>query len=104
MDPLDWIHQWDDYEMYLYAESGDADRESGIFMQVSKSFSRDGATLWEMLYERRLCDVPETGPSPEQPNWEDAVLRTYLHEHPNLVADEKKYLETWLESSHLEEF
>lgn len=97
MDPLDWIHQWDDYEMYLYAESGDADREPGVFMQVSKSLSRDGATLWEMLYERRLDDVPESMLLPDDPKWEDSVLRTYLNEHPDLVSEEKNYLLSWLE-------
>lgn len=100
MDPLDWVHQWDDYEMYMYAEpdSEPGLETSGIFMQVSKRTQRQGAEEWELLYSRHLEDLPRAveGVTPGSPGWEDTVLRTYLKQHPDVVADEKGFLHQWL--------
>ena len=97
MDPLDWTHQWDDYEMMMYARS-DAE-EQGIFIQVARRVQRFGAEEWEILYERRLAD-PAGGPTDATPGtevWEEQVLRSYLHLHPQMVNDEKTYLEQYLQ-------
>ncbi|MCL6625150.1 hypothetical protein [Alicyclobacillus shizuokensis] len=97
MDPLDWTHQWDDYEMMMYV-CDDPDEE-GIRMQVSRRQHRDGAEEWELLYDRKLADLPSRPPQTEHPkereDWEESLLRTHLHEHPHLVDEEKRYLAEW---------
>ncbi|QQE80298.1 hypothetical protein [Alicyclobacillus sp. SO9] len=94
MDPLEWTHQWDNYEMMMYVET--EGEHTGIFMQVSQRDKRDGAEEWEILYNRKLSDYsPEAGRGKTDfAEWEDAVLRDYLHQHPHLVRDEKAYFET----------
>lgn len=93
MDPLEWTHQWDNYEMMMYVET-DGDNP-GIFMQVSQRIRRDGAEEWQILYDRKLAGYNseagrgETGSA----EWEDAILRDYLHQNPHLVRDEKAYFE-----------
>lgn len=95
MDPLDWLHQWDDYEMYMYAM---ADDPPGIFMQVSKRTLRDGAEEWVMLYDRQIAPLPtlEDAAEPGSEAWEEQVLRNHLRSHPTLVDDEKAYLAEFL--------
>ncbi|MCL6632416.1 MAG: hypothetical protein K6T63_07250 [Alicyclobacillus herbarius] len=99
MDPLDWTHQWDDYEMMMYACTDPG--EEGIRMQVSRRIQRDGAEEWEMLYDRKLIDLPSPPPAIDNPadleDWEESVLRTHLHEHPQLVTEEKQFLAKWLD-------
>jgi hypothetical protein len=94
LDPLDWTHQWDDFEMMMYVS--DDPGEEGIRMQVSRRTQRDGAEEWVVLYDRRLADLPSTAPGADREAWEESILRTYLHEHPHLVSEEKRYLEEWL--------
>lgn len=97
-DPLDWIHQWDAYEMMMYAEhEGDA---PGIYMQVSQHHQQDGAQTWEVLYDRRLAPLDvSTSDDGGSDAWCERVLRGYLNEHPQLVADEKRFLSDWLARS-----
>ncbi|GGI98824.1 hypothetical protein GCM10010885_05390 [Alicyclobacillus cellulosilyticus] len=95
MDPLDWVHQWDDYEMVMYARADGED--PGIYMQVSQRRQVDGAEEWEVLYERKLADLyPDLPEAPGSEAWEEAQLRTHLHRRPQLVAEEKAYLAAWL--------
>ena len=91
-DPLDWIHQWDDYEMMLYARDT-AEGDPGIFMQVSRKTNVGGAEEWEIVYDRKLDDLFAVDAEPGTDEWRKKILRTYLNDHPNLVADEKRYLE-----------
>ncbi|MCL6636382.1 MAG: hypothetical protein K6T26_00420 [Alicyclobacillus sp.] len=97
-DPLDWIHQWDDFEMMLYALPGAAEA-GGVFMQVSRRVQEEGAEAWEILYDRRLADCPPgIDEPPGSDAWEERVLRRYLQEHPELVAEEKAYLAAFLQT------
>ncbi|SFU36859.1 hypothetical protein SAMN05421543_101318 [Alicyclobacillus macrosporangiidus] len=94
-DPLDWIHQWDDFEMMMYARH-DVD-EPGIFMQVSRRLQREGAEEWEILYDRKIADVPEgIAEMPGTDAWEERVLRRHLTDHPQLVNEEKQHLAEFL--------
>lgn len=102
VDPLDWVHQWDDYEMYMYAEASSSDgEEAGIYIQVSKRSLVQGAEEWSLLYERRLSDLPVVPPAPDG-DVEDALLRAYLKQNPNLVPDEKAYLAQWQSEHQME--
>ena len=93
-DPLDWIHQWDDYEMMMYALPED---EPGIYMQVSQKTVRSGAEEWEIIYDRRIADLwSDASEVPGSDDWQEQVLRHHLNEHPELVAEEKAYLQRWL--------
>jgi hypothetical protein len=94
-DPLDWIHQWDDYEMMMYALPPD-EGEPGIYMQVSRKQLRDGAEEWDILYDRKIGDLPQVEAPRGSELWHEQVLRRYLHAHPQLVADEKLYLAQFL--------
>lgn len=101
MDQLDWVHQWDQYEMVMYVSFNEGD--DGILMQVSERKRTDGAEQWETLYHRKLSPLP--GPSdvpyPEgTPEWEERVLRDHLHQHPKLVQEEKDYLAHFLADSN----
>ncbi|GMA49546.1 hypothetical protein GCM10025857_09030 [Alicyclobacillus contaminans] len=93
-DPLDWIHQWDNYEMMMYART-EQEGDPGIFMQVSRKVMVDGAEQWEIVYDRRLDDLLEVAGEPGSDEWQERLLRTYLNEHPSLVADEKRYLQQY---------
>jgi hypothetical protein len=96
VDPLDWVHQWDDFEMMMYVAS-DPDGRPGVFMQVSQRTLRDGAEEWRILYDRRIGDVDPSVPgTPGTEEWEEGVLRSYLAQHPHLVEDEKAYVERFL--------
>lgn len=95
MDPLDWVHQWDQYEMYMYAELHTEEGTPGIYMQVSRRELVQGAEEWSLLYERRLGDLPSL-PADGQRDEEDRTLRAYLNQHPNIVPEEKQFLLDWL--------
>lgn len=98
-DPLDWLHQWDDYEMMMYARADEGD-DPGICMQVSRRVLRDGAEEWEIVYDRKIADLPEDISEPVGTDaWEERVLRNHLNEHPKLVLDEKAYLAQLLTAS-----
>ncbi|MCL6452229.1 MAG: hypothetical protein K6T78_01235 [Alicyclobacillus sp.] len=95
-DPMDWTHQWDRYEMMMYALTGPTD--AGIYMQVSERAERDGAEEWNILYSRKIADLPSgiQGPVGSE-QWEDQVLRQHFTAHPELVDEEKSHLAAWLE-------
>lgn len=98
-DPLDWIHPWDDYEMMMYALHEDT---PGIFMQVSQRTKTDGAEEWEILYDRKISDLcTDTSETAGSDPWQEHVLRHYLNDHPELVANEKEYLHNWLANQGL---
>lgn len=93
-DPLDWLHQWDDYEMMMYALP---EETPGIYMQVSRKELRDGAEEWEILYDRKIADLcTDTTETPGSDAWQEHVLRHHLNDHPELVTNEKAYLQKWL--------
>lgn len=95
-DPLDWLHQWDDYEMMMYARA-EVDDEPGIYMQVSRRTMRAGAEEWQTIYDRKISDLPTDVDAPVGTEaWEESVLRNHLNEHPKLVNDEKDYLNQFL--------
>jgi hypothetical protein len=95
-DPLDWLHQWDDFEMMMYARA-DADDEPGIHMQVSRGLMRDGAQEWEIIYDRKIADIElEVAEPVGSDAWEEKVLRHHLQENPKVVVDEKEYLNRFL--------
>ncbi|MCL6548237.1 MAG: hypothetical protein K6T30_04930 [Alicyclobacillus sp.] len=99
MDPLDWVHQWDDFEMMMYALPGEGE-SGGVFMQVSRRNVRDGAEEWEIVYDRRIGDFdPTVNGEPGSEAWEEQVLRRFLNAHPQLVDEEKAYLRGVLERS-----
>lgn len=96
VDPLDWVHQWDDLEMMMYAVADDEDGP-GVRMQVSRRVQRDDAEEWEILYDRRLGDAdPSVAEPVGSEAWEEAVLRRYLQQHPELVEQEKAYTAQFL--------
>ncbi|RIV28771.1 hypothetical protein D2Q93_01905 [Alicyclobacillaceae bacterium I2511] len=100
-NPLDWIHQWDNYEMMMYAEE-ESGEPAGIFMQVSRRSSYPGAEQWEVLYQRKLADISmQTESIPGSELWQEQVLRDYLQRFPTLVVDEKEYVQNWFSSSGL---
>ena len=93
-DPLDWIHPWDDYEMMMYALHED---DPGIYMQVSHKTMRAGAEEWEIVYDRKIADLcNDASEVPGSDDWQEHVLRHHLNDHPELVAEEKAYLQQWL--------
>jgi hypothetical protein len=100
-DPLDWLHQWDDFEMIMYARDP-SEQDDGIFMQVSRKTARSGVEEWQILYDRKIADLPVDqrydGAEIERDRWEEQVLRHHLNEHPELVSDEKLYLQRFLET------
>lgn len=96
-DQLEWVHQFGDYEMlmYLHLEHSDDD---GIRMQMLKRDLSEGAEQWDILYDRLLSSViGDVSVEANDPAFEDEVLRRYLHEHPNLVEEEKAYLKQFSE-------
>lgn len=100
MDPLDWVHQWEHYEMVMYVSFQEGD--DGIFMQVSERNQRDGAEEWEILYNRKIESLSENHDSAfpmGSEAWEERILRNHLNAHPKLVQDEKDYLAQFLSSS-----
>jgi hypothetical protein len=95
LDILDWTHQWDNYEMFMYVRN-DED-EKGIYMQVSERIMRDGAEEWVILYDRKLAELlTDIEGEPGTETWEENMLKTYLHRHPQLVNEEKAYVEAFL--------
>lgn len=98
MDPLDWVHQWENYEMVMYVSFQEGD--DGIFIQISERNQRDGAEEWQILYDRKISPLPPEGeisyPVGSE-DWEERVLRNHLNAHPNLVPEEKAYLTRFLE-------
>lgn len=93
-DPLDWLHQWDDFEMMMYALH---EGIPGIFMQVSRRTMRQGAEEWEIIYDRKIADLGDAATeTPGTDAWQEQVLRHHLNQHPDLVPDEKAYLHQFL--------
>lgn len=91
MDMLDWVHQWDDYEMFMYVRN-DED-EKGIYMQVSRREKQQGAEQWDIVYDRKISDLLSGIEEPVGTDaWEERMLRTFLHQNPELVNHEKAYL------------
>lgn len=98
-DQLDWVHRFDDFEMFMYVLADGSD-EDGIYMQLLHRELVDGAETWNILYDRRLSSIiGEVLSNPGSPTYEDEVLRMYLNQHPNLVDDEKEYLQNWLKNN-----
>ncbi|OFW81141.1 MAG: hypothetical protein A2201_08090 [Alicyclobacillus sp. RIFOXYA1_FULL_53_8] len=100
MDPLDWLHQWDDYEMVMYVSFQEGD--DGIFMQVSQRKMYEGAEEWEILYDRKIAELPselEVAGQTGSEEWEERALRHHLNGHPQLVNDEKEFLQHFLTQS-----
>jgi hypothetical protein len=92
MNPLDWTHQWEDYEMMMYVGKDDAGQEK-IFIQVSKLIRTDRATEQEILYDREIGLLnPEIIRGVDRDAWEEKQLRWFLDTHPDLVEREKAYL------------
>ncbi|WDL98053.1 hypothetical protein [Alicyclobacillus sp. ALC3] len=109
MDQMDWTHQWDDFEMFMYVVGPDED-VPGIYMQVSQRDRQEGVEQWEILYDRKIADLEqgdlepaiqssdaEAGPGSEV--WEERILRRQLRDHPDLVDREKEYLQEHLAKS-----
>lgn len=96
-DALDWLHQWDDFEMLMYALH---EGTPGVFMQVSRRTLRAGAEEWEVLYDRKIADLgderDDTTETPGTDAWQEQVLRHHFNQHPDLVSEEKAYLEQFL--------
>lgn len=100
-DPLDWTHQWAQFEMMMYALYDGP--KPGIFMQVSELTKRDGADEWAILYDRCIASLGGDVQVPLQPEaWEEQVLRHHLNVHPELVNEEKVFLSRWLESREVQ--
>ena len=98
-DALNWVHQWDEYEMVMYAQP-EPGEQSGVFMQVSRHRHHSGAEEWEILYQRKLADISvQTESQPGSDEWQEQILRNYLRRFPSVVADEKAYIEKFLSSS-----
>jgi hypothetical protein len=98
-DQLDWVHSFDKYEMVMYVRF-EGSTDDGIYMQVLEQRVADGAQEWAIVYDRCLTSVIGDIPvALEDPAFEDEVLRRYLHEHPNVVDEEKAYLRKWLENA-----
>lgn len=94
-DPLDWVHRYESYEMVMYVRVGETEAQDGIYMQVLELVERDGAQEWSILYDRRLADIPVVEIPYTSDAFEDKVLRIYLNEHPDLVSQEKLYIQTF---------
>jgi len=100
MDPLEWVHQWDNFEMMMYARSPE-EGDAGVFIQVSKRLILQGAEEWEIVYDRKLQDIDVTHENTDVAEWEERVLRDYLTCHPQLVNDEKQFLTDFLQKVQL---
>lgn len=103
MDPMDWTHQWDEFEMYMYAEAPAAP-DAGIHMQVSRRVRKDGAEEWEILYDRKIADLDgaDVEGEPGSEAWEERILRRHLQAYPSLVNEEKAYAHAFLENGNPE--
>lgn len=98
MNPLDWTHQWDDYEMMMYVGKDGFGQEK-IFMQVSRITRGEDATEQEILYDREIGLLnPEIIRGVDRDVWEEKQLRWFLDAHPDLVEREKAYLKDWEKS------
>lgn len=109
MDRMDWTHQWDEFEMFMYVVLQSED-VPGIYMQVSRRDRQDGAEQWEILYDRKIADLrpgdlamthqaSDVDDRPGTEAWEERILRRELTEHPDLVDREKLYLQEHLAQS-----
>lgn len=88
-DQLDWVHQWDNFEMVMYVDKDDEGNHA-IFMQVLVKQEDEGAEAWDILYDRVVTRVDyAVDASPDSDAWHDQVLRHFLNTHPTLVLDEK---------------
>ncbi|MFD1673426.1 hypothetical protein [Alicyclobacillus fodiniaquatilis] len=97
-DQLDWVHRWDDFEMMMYVQM-DGTEHDGIYMQVLRQNTLNGVEEWEILYDRRLSNIiNDIVATPDDPAYEDVILRKYLNDHPDLVMEEKQYLAAWLDA------
>ncbi|MDQ0190913.1 hypothetical protein JI721_02820 [Alicyclobacillus cycloheptanicus] len=99
MDPLDWTHQWEDFEMFMYVD-GTAGEDAGIHMQVSRRTRGEGAEEWEILYDRTIAplDTTDIAEAPGTEAWEERILRRHLQAHPELVDEEKAYVASFLQN------
>lgn len=117
MERMDWTHQWENFEMFMYVvppEEGDP----GIFMQVLRRELQDRAEQWDMLYDRKIAELEPADLSPVEEidtassddlsvraalpgseAWEERILRRQMQQNPNLVDEEKIYLRDFLEQS-----
>lgn len=95
MNPIDWTHQWEDYEMMMYVGKDDSGQEK-IFMQLSKVVRTDQATEQEILYDREIGLLnPDIIRGVDRDAWEEKQLRWFLDTHHDLVDREKAYLKEW---------
>lgn len=100
-DQLDWVHSFDDYQMFMYVRA-DGLEDDGVYMQMLHRSHGDGAEFWDILYDRQLFPLIGDVVIPkEDPTFEDEMLRRYLHANPNTVDDEKTYLTAWLKSEEM---
>ncbi|MFC4768362.1 hypothetical protein [Effusibacillus consociatus] len=98
MNPLDWTHQWDQFEMMMYVGKDDTGQEK-IFMQVSKVIRIEQATEQEILYDREIGLLnPEIIRGVDRDAWEEKQLKWFLDTHPDLVEREKAYVKDWEKS------
>lgn len=80
--------------MMMYVET---DTDPGIWMQVSRKRTESGAESWEVIYDRKIADLLDDIPGGfGSESWQEAMLRQHLTSHPQLVNDEKSYLQTLL--------
>lgn len=101
-DQLDWVHAFDDYEMFMYVRH-EGKEDDGIYMQMLSRERVDGAETWDILYDRRLtAELGSPSVAQDDPAYEDEILRSYLALHPSIVDEEKAYLAKWLEGQLLE--
>lgn len=99
MDPMDWVHSWDDYEMMMYVEK-DENGIDGIFMQGSRIVREEGLFELELLYDRKIGNVnPEIRREDfaREEDWQEKQLRWYLDTYPQLVAEEKQFMSEFVE-------
>lgn len=95
-DQLDWVHSFDDYQMFMYAQA-DGVETDGIYMQMLRRNRSDGAEYWDILYDRKLSPtIGDVTVAKDDPAFEDEVLRQFLHAHPDVVDEEKEFLANWL--------
>ncbi|HEU4964358.1 MAG TPA: hypothetical protein VFV52_10990 [Bacilli bacterium] len=99
MDPMDWVHSWDDYEIMMYVEQ-DEQGLWGIYMQGSRVVREQGLFEMELLYDRKIGDLnPEIRreDAPREDDWQERQLRWFLETHPELVEREKQFMREFVE-------
>jgi hypothetical protein len=95
-DQLDWVHQWDQFEMVMYVDQDETGADC-IHMQVLAKQEDEGAEVWDILYDRIVTTIDYSVDATLHTDaWQDQVLRHYLNTHPTLVPDEKEKVAAWM--------